>query len=172
MASLLRGLVRGFVGTARSGVGTRALAKSVLSPRNLLARSRGYTRLGSSALRKPVFRNSNLLAKSIGYPARGAYLGYKGLRGIQNRGRNFFKYNRIGGRIKRGAQSTGNFIRRGAKSVYRKISADPASAALGIYQSTRTPTLELKLAGANLGTLSNPTPQENIFNTRSFSSWN
>ena len=56
--------------------------------------------------------------------------------------------------------------------MYRKISADPASAALGIYQSTRTPTLELKLAGANLGSLTNPGPQENIFNTRSFSSWN
>lgn len=171
MASLLRGIFRGLTGAARSG--RIFSAKNFLNPRNLISRSRGYSRLGTP-LRTPFARGAfgkNLLAKSIGYPARGAYLGYRGARNLGRRGTSFMRRNAVGSRIKMGVQKTGNFVRRGAKSAYRKISADPASAALGIYQSTRTPTLELKLAGSNIGSLRNPPKEENIFNTRSFSSW-
>lgn len=174
--NLLRSLFRGVTNTARSG-GTRALLnpRNIISPRNFLARSRGYERFGQS-LRTPFkARANNYLAKSIGYPSRGVYLGYRGLRSAGRYGRNNINYflnrYRVRNRIKTGVKKTGSFVRRGAKSIYRKISADPASAAIGIYQSTRTPTLELKLAGANLGSLRNPPAQENIFNTRAFSSW-
>jgi hypothetical protein len=131
----------------------------------LSSTSRALTKLPKTG------RFERVLTQGLGRTGRVGYLGYKGIKNVGTRARNYWRANNFGPKISRAARGTGNFLRRGAKSVYRKVSADPAATGLGIYQATRTPTLELKLAGNQIGNLSNPPAQENIFNTRSFSSW-
>ncbi len=173
--NILRGLFRSVVGSSapRAAVAT---GRNLLAPRNFLLRRQGYRQLGGNTLKsgaKNTFRNraENAFIRGVGTAGRAGYLGYRGGRRIFNTGRNYWRNSNYGAKIRRGVKNTAEFGRRGLKSIYRKISADPASAALGVYQSTRTPTLELKLQGQDIGRIQNPQPQENIFNTRAFSGW-
>lgn len=174
VGGLLRTLARGaLTNSIRRGAVSTAL-RGAANPRNLLPRLRGYRRLPNvnkiSGLPK-ASRLERTLTQGLGRTGRVGYLGYKGVRNAASNVRNYWRSNNFGPKLKRAAVGTGNYARRGAKSIYRKISADPAATGLGIYQATRTPTLELKLAGNQIGNLSNPPSQETIFNTRAFSSW-